>query len=831
MRARARDGAIRTVTDETAFATRQIMLGLIGEGTGIAAKVLKSMGISLKEARIEVEKIIGRGSGFVAVEIPFTPRAKRVLELALEEARQLGHNYIGTEHLLLGLLREGEGVAARVLENLDADPAKIRSQVIRMVGETQEAVGAGAGGGQGAQSGSKTPTLEEFGSDLTKKAEEGKLDPCIGRANEIVRVTQILGRRTKNNPCLIGEPGVGKSAIAEGLAQKIAANDVPDTLDSKRMMTLDMGLLVAGTKYRGEFEERLKKLMDEVKSDENIILFIDEVHTLIGAGAAEGAIDAANILKPALARGELQCIGATTIDEYRKHIEKDPALERRFQPVQVPEPSVDEAIQILQGLRERYEAHHKLQYTDEAIEAAAKFAHQYISDRFLPDKAIDLIDEAGSRVRLAHAALPEEAKELDKQLKALLKEKDTAIRAQDFEAAGALRDKEVELKTEIQKITKAKQEENKAALEAGGGEAGPFVTESDIAKIVASWTGIPVEKVSATEGNQLMNMEETLHSRLIGQEEAVVACSRAIRRARTGLKNPNRPVASFIFSGPTGVGKSELAKSISAFYFGSEDAMVRLDMSEFMERHTVSKLIGSPPGYVGYSEGGQLTEAVRRRPYTLVLFDEVEKAHPDVFNMMLQILEDGRLTDSKGRVIDFKNTLIILTSNVGSSVIEKGGGGLGFQLNDDAEDTSYQRIKTLVNEELKNYFRPEFLNRLDEIIVFRQLNKSEVREIAGIMLTQVFKRLKEKEITLDVTDRFKDRLVDEGFNPTYGARPLRRAVMRLLEDNLAEKMLNGDIGEGSSCIMDVNAAGEITVLTGDGVTLNAGQVRGESGIA
>ena len=885
------------------------------------------------------------------MEIPFTPRAKRVLELALEEARQLGHNYIGTEHLLLGLLREGEGVAARVLENLDADPSKIRSQVIRMVGESQEAVGAAPGAG-GAAGGSKTPTLEEFGSDLTKQAEEAKLDPCIGRANEIIRVTQILGRRTKNNPCLIGEPGVGKSAIAEGLAQKIAANDVPETLEGKRMMTLDMGLLVAGTKYRGEFEERLKKLMDEVKADDDIILFIDEVHTLIGAGAAEGAIDAANILKPALARGELQCIGATTIDEYRKHIEKDPALERRFQPVQVPEPSVDEAIQILQGLRERYEAHHKLQYTDEAIEAAAKFAHQYISDRFLPDKAIDLIDEAidevhtligagaaegaidaanilkpalargelqcigattideyrkhiekdpalerrfqpvqvpepsvdeaiqilqglreryeahhklqytdeaieaaakfahqyisdrflpdkaidlideaGSRVRLAHAALPEEAKELDKELKALLKEKDTAIRAQDFEAAGALRDKEVELKTEIQKITKAKQEENKAALEAGGGEAGPFVTESDIAKIVASWTGIPVEKVSATEGTALMNMEETLHSRLIGQEEAVVACSRAIRRARTGLKNPNRPVASFIFSGPTGVGKSELAKSISAFYFGSEDAMVRLDMSEFMERHTVSKLIGSPPGYVGYSEGGQLTEAVRRRPYTLVLFDEVEKAHPDVFNMMLQILEDGRLTDSKGRVVDFKNTLIILTSNVGSSVIEKGGGGLGFQLNDDAEDTSYQRIKTLVNEELKNYFRPEFLNRLDEIIVFRQLNKSEVREIAGIMLTQVFKRLKEKEITLDVTDRFKDRLVDEGFNPTYGARPLRRAVMRLLEDNLAEKMLNGDIGEGSSCIMDVNAAGEITVLTGDGVTLNAGQVRGESGIA
>ena len=830
-RARARDGAIRTVTDETAFATRQIMLGLIGEGTGIAAKVLKSMGISLKEARIEVEKIIGRGSGFVAVEIPFTPRAKRVLELALEEARQLGHNYIGTEHLLLGLLREGEGVAARVLENLDADPAKIRSQVIRMVGETQEAVGAGAGGGQGAQSGSKTPTLEEFGSDLTKKAEEGKLDPCIGRANEIVRVTQILGRRTKNNPCLIGEPGVGKSAIAEGLAQKIAANDVPDTLDSKRMMTLDMGLLVAGTKYRGEFEERLKKLMDEVKSDENIILFIDEVHTLIGAGAAEGAIDAANILKPALARGELQCIGATTIDEYRKHIEKDPALERRFQPVQVPEPSVDETIQILRGLRERYELHHKLKYDDDALIAAAKFSSQYISDRFLPDKAIDLIDEAGSRVRLENAALPEEAKELDKELKALMKEKDTAIRSQDFEAAGGLRDREVELRAQIKQITERKQEENKAKAESGDA-SGPTVVEQDIADIVAAWTGIPVDKVSSDEGTRLMDMEETLHKRLVGQEEAVVACARAIRRARTGLKNPNRPVASFIFSGPTGVGKSELAKSLSAFYFGSEEAMVRLDMSEFMERHTVSKLIGSPPGYVGYSEGGQLTEAVRRRPYTLVLFDEIEKAHPDVFNMMLQILEDGRLTDSKGRVIDFKNTLIIMTSNVGASAIEKGGGGLGFQLDDNAEDQSYNRIKSLVMEDLKNYFRPEFLNRLDEIIVFRQLNKQEVREIAYIMLENVFKRLKEKEIVLECTERFKDRLVDEGFSPAYGARPLRRAIMRLLEDNLSEKMLTGEISEGSSCIMDVNAEGEITVLTGDGRELKAGSaIGGPAGIA
>jgi len=809
--------------------TEQIMLGLIGEGTGIAAKVLKSMGISLKEARVEVEKIIGRGSGFVAVEIPFTPRAKRVLELALEEARQLGHNYIGTEHLLLGLLREGEGVAARVLENLDADPAKIRSQVIRMVGESQEAVGAGAGATGVAASGSKTPTLEEFGSDLTKQAEEAKLDPCVGRTNEIRRVTQILGRRTKNNPCLVGEPGVGKSAIAEGLAQQIASGTVPETLEGKRMMTLDMGLLVAGTKYRGEFEERLKKLMDEVKQDDAIILFIDEVHTLIGAGAAEGAIDAANILKPALARGELQCIGATTIDEYRKHIEKDPALERRFQPVQVPEPTVDETIEILKGLRERYEVHHKLKYTDEALECAAKFSSQYISDRFLPDKAIDLIDEAGSRVRLDHTSIPEEAKELDKELKALQKEKDTAIRGQDFEAAGSIRDKEVELKSQIKAITEKKQEEAKAEIESGK-ETGPTVNEQDIADVVAAWTGIPVDKVASDEAQRLMGMEEKLHERLIGQEEAIVACSRAVRRSRTGLKSPNRPVASFIFAGPTGVGKSELAKSLSQFYFGSEEAMVRLDMSEFMERHTVSKLIGSPPGYVGYSEGGQLTEAVRRRPYTLVLFDEIEKAHPDVFNIMLQILEDGRLTDSKGRVIDFKNSLIIMTSNVGASQIEKGGGGLGFQLNDDVEDQSYQRIKSLVQDELKNYFRPEFLNRLDEIIIFRQLNKQEVREIAMIMLNNVFKRLKEKEITLDVTDRFKDKVVDEGFSPAFGARPLRRAIMRLLEDNLAEKMLTGEIAEGTSAIMDVNAEGEIIVMTGDGKELSTTAYTGSSGM-
>ncbi|KAL3818483.1 hypothetical protein ACJIZ3_004388 [Penstemon smallii] len=789
--------------------TEQILLGLIGEGTGIAAKVLKSMGINLKDARVEVEKIIGRGSGFVAVEIPFTPRAKRVLELSLEEARQLGHNYIGSEHLLLGLLREGEGVAARVLENLGADPSNIRTQVIRMVGESTEAVGAGVGGGS---SSNKTPTLEEYGTNLTKLAEEGKLDPVVGRQAQIERVTQILGRRTKNNPCLIGEPGVGKTAIAEGLAQRIATGDVPETIEGKKVITLDMGLLVAGTKYRGEFEERLKKLMEEIKQSDDIILFIDEVHTLIGAGAAEGAIDAANILKPALARGELQCIGATTLDEYRKHIEKDPALERRFQPVKVPEPTVDETIQILKGLRERYEIHHKLRYTDESLVAAAQLSYQYISDRFLPDKAIDLIDEAGSRVRLRHAQLPEEARELEKELRQITKEKNEAVRGQDFEKAGELRDREMDLKAQISALVDKNKEMTKAEDEAGDG--GPLVTEVDIQHIVSSWTGIPVDKVSADESDRLLKMEETLHTRIIGQDEAVKAISRAIRRARVGLKNPNRPIASFIFSGPTGVGKSELAKALAAYYFGSEEAMIRLDMSEFMERHTVSKLIGSPPGYVGYTEGGQLTEAVRRRPYTVVLFDEIEKAHPDVFNMMLQILEDGRLTDSKGRTVDFKNTLLIMTSNVGSSVIEKGGRRMGFDLDYDEKDSSYNRIKSLVTEELKQYFRPEFLNRLDEMIVFRQLTKLEVKEIADIMLKEVFERLKVKEIELQVTERFRDRVVDEGYNPSYGARPLRRAIMRLLEDSMAEKMLASEIKEGDSVIVDVDSDGNVIVLNG-----------------
>jgi ATP-dependent Clp protease ATP-binding subunit ClpC len=786
--------------------TEQILLGLIGEGTGVAAKVLKSMGVNLKDARIEVEKIIGRGSGFVAVEIPFTPRAKRVLELSLEEARQLGHNYIGTEHLLLGLIREGEGVAARVLENLGVDLSKVRTQVIRMLGETAE---VSAGGSQGR---TKTPTLDEFGANLTQMAAEGKLDPVVGRQKEIERVIQILGRRTKNNPVLIGEPGVGKTAIAEGLAQRISNNDVPDILEEKRVVTLDIGLLVAGTKYRGEFEERLKKIMDEIRQAGNVILVIDEVHTLIGAGAAEGAIDAANILKPALARGELQCIGATTLDEYRKHIERDAALERRFQPVMVGEPTVPETIEILHGLRERYEQHHKLKISDAALEAAAKLSDRYISDRYLPDKAIDLIDEAGSRVRLINSQLPPAAKELDKELRQVLKDKDDAVRSQDFDRAGELRDREMEIKAEIRAIAQSK----KTTESADGEDTSPIVDEEDIAQIVASWTGVPVNKLTESESEKLLHMEDTLHQRLVGQEEAVRAISRAIRRARVGLKNPNRPIASFIFSGPTGVGKTELAKSLASYFFGSEEAMIRLDMSEFMERHTVSKLIGSPPGYVGYNEGGQLTEAVRRRPYTVVLFDEIEKAHPDVFNMLLQILEDGRLTDAKGRTVDFKNTLLIMTSNIGSKVIEKGGNSLGFEVSSENQaDAQYTRIRSLVNEELKQYFRPEFLNRLDEIIVFRQLSKDEVKEISDILLKEVFGRLMEQGIVLEVTERFKDRLVEEGYNPSYGARPLRRAIMRLLEDSLAEEILSGRIKDGDTAIVDVNDDGQVQVLQGE----------------
>ncbi|MFH0702701.1 MAG: ATP-dependent Clp protease ATP-binding subunit [bacterium] len=763
--------------------TEQILLGLIGEGTGIAAKTLKAMGINLKEARIEVEKIIGRGSGFVAVEIPFTPRAKRVLELSWDEARQLGHNYIGTEHLLLGLIKEGEGVAARVLENLGVDLNKVRSNVIRMLGETR--AGAASATSQGR---SKTPTLDEFGINLTQAAQEQRLDPVVGREKEIERVIQILGRRTKNNPVLIGEPGVGKTAIAEGLASRIVSGDVPEILEDKRLIQLDMGLLVAGTKYRGEFEERLKKIMDEIRSSGNVILVIDELHTLIGAGAAEGAIDAANILKPVLSRGELQVIGATTIDEYRKHVERDAALERRFQPIYVDQPSPQETIEIIRGLRSKYEEHHKLIISDAAIEAAVQLSERYITDRFLPDKAIDLVDEASSRVRLQASSLPPEGKEIEKELKQTIREKEQAIRNQEFEKASQLRDIEADLKEKIREIAqkwRIEQEANKIA-----------VTENEIAHIVSCWTGIPVTKLTEGESARLLKLEDTLHQRIIGQHDAVVAVSKAIRRARVGLKNPNRPIGSFIFSGPTGVGKTELAKALAEALFGSDDNMIRIDMSEFMERHTTSKLIGSPPGYVGYNEGGHLTETIRKKPYSVVLFDEIEKAHPDVFNVLLQILDDGRLTDSRGRVVNFKNSVIIMTSNVGARSLENTS-RLGFNVSsDDEEKDRYERVKDTVMEEMKKVFRPEFLNRLDDIIVFANLSRAEIRQIVDIMLADLIKRMDNQNIGLEVSDNVRDFLAQEGYSQTYGARPLRRDIQKKIEDPIAEEILTGMYRDG-----------------------------------
>jgi ATP-dependent Clp protease ATP-binding subunit ClpC len=771
--------------------TEQILLGLIGEGTGIAAKTLKSMGVNLKDARVEVEKIIGRGSGFVAVEIPFTPRAKRVLELSWDEARQLGHNYIGTEHLLLGLIREGEGVAARVLENLGVDLTKVRSHVIRLLGESgAAATGTSTTTGTGR---SKTPTLDEFGLNLTQAAQEGRLDPVVGREKEIERVIQILGRRTKNNPVLIGEPGVGKTAIAEGLAIRIANGDVPEILSDKKIVMLDIGLLVAGTKYRGEFEERLKKIMDEIRAAGNVMLVIDELHTLIGAGAAEGAIDAANILKPALARGELQCIGATTMDEYRKHIERDAALERRFQPVIIDPPSVEETIEILRGLRPKYEEHHRLVISDQAIDQAAKLSDRYISDRYLPDKAIDLIDEAASRVRLRASSLPPEGKEVERELRKVRRDKEMAIRNQEFEKAASLREQETKLSEKIREIQaqwKAKQETEK-----------PVVTEEEVAYVVSSWTGIPLLKLTEGESEKLLHMADVLHQRVVGQDDAVEAVCKAIRRARVGLKNPMRPIGSFIFAGPTGVGKTELAKALAGYFFGSEEAMIRIDMSEFMEHHTTSKLIGSPPGYVGYQEGGQLTEAVRRKPYSVVLFDEIEKAHPDVFNVLLQILDDGRLSDSKGRTVDFKNTIIIMTSNVGAQFIDKTALQVGFQraATEETEHVErYKKIKDLVMDAMKKTFRPEFLNRIDEIIVFQQLTREEIRKIVDLMSSDLQSRIKAQGMELVITDECKDFIAKDGYNPTYGARPLRRSIQKYLEDALAEQVLLGRFKDGDT---------------------------------
>jgi ATP-dependent Clp protease ATP-binding subunit ClpC len=795
--------------------TEQILLGLIGEGSAVAYKVLKSLGVTIKEARLEVERLIGRGTGFVAVEIPFTPRAKKILEMAMQQARDFGHSYIGTEHLLLALLEDKDGVAIRVLVNLGVNLSKVKSEVLGHIGDIVEITIASSGKKNATdfflldndEEEVRTPTLEEYTTNLTDAASKGKLDPVIGRQKEIERVIQILSRRRKNNPILIGEPGVGKTAVAEGLAQRIVQQDVPNSLQDKIVIVLDVGLLLAGTKYRGEFEERLKRIIEEIQSSNNIIVVIDEVHTLVGAGAAEGALDAANILKPALARGELQCIGATTIDEYRKHIEQDPALARRFQPVNVNEPSIDETIEILKGLRQRYEQHHQLHIKNSALVAAAKLGAQYIADRFLPDKAIDLIDEASSRVRLMNYRLPEAAIELDHELREILSEKDSAVRVQNFEKAGELRDREMEIRAQITAIIKSQKLVPKPKLER------PVVGEKDIAHVVAAWTGIPVNKITKSETEKLLDMENILHQRVIGQSQAVSAVSRAIRRARVGLRNPNRPIASFLFSGPTGVGKTELTKALASYFFGAEDSMIRLDMSEYMERHTVAKLIGSPPGYIGYNEGGQLTEAVRRKPYTVVLFDEVEKAHPDVFNLLLQILEDGRLTDSTGRVIDFKNTILIMTSNLGSSVIERSTSeeDIGFGVTTNTQETKYLKLCALVNEELKQFFRPEFLNRIDEVIVFQQLTKDQVGEIATIMIKDLIKRAEGQDIRLEITPRVKEKLVEEGYNPSYGARPLRRAVMRLVEDNIASKFLQ-EYPEGQvSIIVDLDENEEILI--------------------
>ncbi len=773
--------------------TEHILLGIISEGESLAAKVLETLGVNLAKVRSEVESIVGRGGQTVQQEMVFTPRAKRVIELAFEEARQLNHNYIGTEHLLLGLIREGEGVAARVLTNLGVDPAKVRVQTTSLLGAEGQPVAP--------KGKSKTPTLDAYGRDLTALARDNKLDPVIGRANEIERVIQILARRTKNNPALIGEPGVGKTAIAEGLAQKVIKGEVPEPLRDRRVITLDLAGLVAGTKYRGEFEERMKRVMDEIRAASGeIILFIDELHTLVGAGAAEGAIDASNIIKPALARGELQCIGATTLNEFRKHIEKDSALERRFQPVMVGEPSVEETVEILKGLRDRYEAHHKVQITDEALVAAAKLGDRYISDRFLPDKAVDLIDEASSRVRLQATLPPPEIRDIDNQIRKIKSEKESYAKTQDFDKAAAAGDREEKLRLDKQRLEQEWQARRPPA------DRVIKVTEEDIAHIVASWTRIPVSKLAQGETEKLLSMGEQLHQRVVGQNEAIGVVTRAIRRSRAGLKNPKRPIGSFIFLGPTGVGKTEVARSLAEFLFDDSESMIRIDMSEYMEKYAVSRLVGAPPGYVGYEEGGQLTEAVRRRPYCVVLLDEIEKAHPDVFNLMLQVLEDGRLTDSQGRVVDFKNSVIIMTSNVGATGMQSSV-DIGFRpqkTSSEIDQASYEKMKNKVLEEVKHTFRPEFLNRVDEVVVFHQLSRAQIEAIVGLELAKVLREVKAQDMHLEVTEEAKGLLARKGWDPQFGARPLRRAIQREVEDELAEELLKGTFTPGDRILAEVD---------------------------
>ncbi|MFC9660921.1 ATP-dependent Clp protease ATP-binding subunit [Nocardia sp. NPDC127606] len=774
--------------------TEHILLGLIHEGEGVAAKSLESLGISLEGVRSQVEEIIGQGQQAPSGHIPFTPRAKKVLELSLREALQLGHNYIGTEHILLGLIREGEGVAAQVLVKLGADLNRVRQQVIQLLSGYQgkEPVeGAGPRGEAGTPSTSLV--LDQFGRNLTQAALEGKLDPVIGRSKEIERVMQVLSRRTKNNPVLIGEPGVGKTAVVEGLAQAIVNGEVPETLKDKQLYTLDLGSLVAGSRYRGDFEERLKKVLKEINTRGDIILFIDELHTLVGAGAAEGAIDAASILKPKLARGELQTIGATTLDEYRKYIEKDAALERRFQPVQVGEPTVEHTINILKGLRDRYEAHHRVSITDGALVAAATLADRYINDRFLPDKAIDLIDEAGARMRIRRMTAPPDLRDFDDKIADARREKESAIDAQDFEKAARLRDKEKQLV--------AKRAEREKQWRSGDLDVVAEVDDEQIAEVLANWTGIPVFKLTEEETTRLLRMEDELHKRIIGQEDAVKAVSKAIRRTRAGLKDPKRPSGSFIFAGPSGVGKTELAKSLANFLFGDDDALIQIDMGEFHDRFTASRLFGAPPGYVGYEEGGQLTEKVRRKPFSVVLFDEIEKAHQEIYNTLLQVLEDGRLTDGQGRTVDFKNTVLIFTSNLGTSDISKAV-GLGFTQSN-AEGSNYERMKLKVNDELKKHFRPEFLNRIDDVIVFHQLTSEQIVMMVDLMIARVSKQLKNKDMAMELTDQAKSLLAKRGFDPVLGARPLRRTIQREIEDQLSEKILFGEIGAGQTILVDV----------------------------